>query len=76
MTTAALNSDNNYRDATEHRHNHTFEHSRSTEVDRTFQEIGGVGRFQVFAWVVICSGISSISFWIYAIGFFLQVPAY
>ena len=43
-------------------------------VDELFEKIGGCGMFQVFAWFSISFGISSLSWFIFEIGYFTQKP--
>ena len=50
--------------------------SQNTDTEDLFKLTGGVGRFQVLAFIVIVSGMISVSFWFFALGFFLQIPGY
>ena len=45
------------------------------QLDRIFEHIG-FGRFQIFAYLVITSGLSSPEFFFYLLGYLIQVPAY
>ena len=48
----------------------------NSDIDDTYLRIGGFGRFQVLALIFISLGMISVSAWMYALGFFLQVPNY
>lgn len=50
--------------------------AQAPDIEELFKLTGGVGRFQVFAFIVIVSGMISVSFWFFALGFFLQIPGY
>ena len=52
------------------------EQVRVPNIEKAFEEIGGVGRFQAFSLSVIILGITSVSYWIFGMGFLLQVPGY
>ena len=38
-------------------------------MDKTFQSIGGCGLFQVFAYLVLSCGMSSVSWFFYGVGY-------
>ena len=44
--------------------------------DQKFEEIGGFGRFQLYAYIAITFGINCQGWWIYNFGFLTQSPAY
>ena len=43
-------------------------------VNELFENIGGCGLFQVFAYIAIAFGMSSTSWFVYEIGYFTQAP--
>ena len=45
-------------------------------VDKTFEDIGGFGRFQAFAYISISFGINCIGWWLYSLGYLIQEPEY
>lgn len=40
------------------------------------KELGGFGKFQVFAYLSVSTGINSVGFWFYQMGYLMQKPKY
>ena len=45
-------------------------------LENTFTDIGGFGKFQLFACITLSSGISATSFWLYEMGYLTQKHIY
>ena len=45
-------------------------------MNETLIEIGGVGKFQALAFLVIESGCASVGYWYFPMGFYIQEPEY
>jgi hypothetical protein len=46
------------------------------KLDQCIEDLGGFGKFQLFAYWAVSSGINSAGFWFYQLGYFMQEPKY
>ena len=46
------------------------------KLDKKIEEIGGFGKFQLFAYFAVSTGINSLGFWFYQLGYLMQEPKY
>ena len=52
------------------------ETSAQDNLNKLFIDLGGVGKFQILAYLVIALGINSTGYWGYPLGFYTQEPTY
>ena len=45
-------------------------------LNKLFIDLGGVGRFQFLAYLIIGLGLNSTGYWAYPLGYFIQTPNY
>ena len=50
--------------------------STEEEFEKLLTEIGGVGRFQVYAFIAIVTGMNATGYWFYMVGYLMQAPVY
>lgn len=55
-------------------HGDDLEVSVERNLDRIFEEVGGCGLFQAFAYIAISFGMSATSWFIYELGYYTQPP--
>ena len=74
----ALNNDfdEQYIDDSEEPQEQKVHMTSAQRMDKLFDDIGGFGRFQFFAYFVITYGISGTGFFIYLLGYLIQQPVY
>lgn len=41
------------------------------KLDKQIEEIGGFGKFQLFAYFAVSTGINSLGFWFYQLGYLM-----
>ena len=46
------------------------------KLDDVIEQLGGFGKFQTFAYLAVSTGINSVGFWFYQLGYLMQEPKY
>ena len=50
--------------------------TKEERIDKLINDIGGLGRFQFFAFFIITFGISGMNYCIFILGYLIQQPVY
>ena len=45
--------------------------SQEDKLDNVIEQLGGFGKFQTFAYFAVSTGINSVGFWFYQLGYLM-----